>query len=450
MTQTPSTIIENIEQLKDYLQVALQLEHATIPPYLTAAYSAYIEVNKASIDIIRAVAKEEMLHLALAANLLNAVGGRPDLLSPGFVPPYPAPLPTGPDDFEVGIEKLSDHALGIFLCIERPTPLEAENEHMVEHITKVVPISGQHIDQSMLENKSPLVPVKKVGDGQYELHYDIALIPHDHLAPKRKAISEAGTSLVPHVFAKNSEKSSIELHYWSIGEFYKAIHLGFVELTHKMGVQALFTGDPRRQVEPRYYFSAGGESIVVTGLMRALKAIDFIAGQGEGSNHRVYDSEGELAHYYRFDQIQRQRYYRDPNKDGIGDEAGDPQGPKFPVDMASVFPIRTNAKVADYHGHPELEENALLFNGHYKRFLEKLTKAFNGQPELLGTALQAEMFQIKNAMDRLIHNPIPGTYENAAPTFEMDQFIYPPAASMSAPAYVPVTPLPEGVHARAI
>lgn len=115
--------------------------------------------------------------------------------------------------------------------------------------------------------------------------------------------------------------------------------------------------------------------------------------------------------------------------------------------MASVFPIRTNPKVADYHGPPELEENALLFNGQYKRFLEKLTKAFNGQPELLGTTFQAEMFQIKNAMERLIHNPIPGTNENAAPTFEMDRFIYPPAASAPAPAYAPVTSAPAGTHA---
>lgn len=445
MTQTPGTIIENVEQLKHYLQVAIQLEHATIPPYLTAAYSANIETNKASSDVIRAVAKEEMLHLTLAANLLNAIGGQPDLLSPRFVPPYPAHLPTGQDDFDVGIEKFSDHALGIFLCIERPAPIEPEHGGMVRHITKIVPISDRHIVQSMLENKNPLVPLKKVGDDRYELHYDIALIPHDHLAPRRKAISEARDSLVPHVPAKSSDEDSSQLHYWSIGEFYKAIHLGFVELTHKMGMQALFTGDPKRQVDPKYYFSAGGESIVVTRLGHALKAIDFIAGQGEGSNHRVYDSEGELAHYYRFDQIRKQQYYRDPNKYGVGDEAGHPQGPKFPVNMASVFPIRSNAKIADYHGHPELEEKALLFNGQYKRFLEKLYKAFNGQPALLGTDFQAEMFQIKNAMERLIRNPIPRTDENAAPTFEMDRFIYPPAAS--APAYAPVTPDPAGTHA---
>ena len=448
MIQTPSTIIENVEQLKDYLQVAIQLEHAVIPPYLTAAYSAKIEANRPSIDIIRAVAKEEMLHLTLAANLLNAIGGQPDLISPGFVPPYPTHLPTGQDDFDVGIEKFSNHALKIFLEIERPTSLKSERAEIVQHIQKTVPISYRDIDQSMLENENPMVPIAKVGDDKYELHYNIAVVPHNHLTAKRKAISEAGHSLVPRVPAKSSTENRTELHYWNIGEFYKAIHLGFVELANKMEMKALFIGDPKRQVGPKYYYSAGGESMVVTDLKSALVAIDLIAGQGEGSNHRVYDGEGELAHYYRFDQIQKKRYYRDPNKDGTGDEPDHPQGGKIPVDMDSVFPIKANAKVADYHGHPELEEHALLFNGQYKHFLEKLNTAFNGHPELLeGRVLIAEMFRIKAAMERLIHNPIPGTDENAAPTFEMDQFKYPPAALTSAPASAPVAPAPVATHA---
>ena len=115
MIQAPSTVIENVEQLKEYLQVAIQLEHAVIPPYLTAAYSAKIESNRDAIEIMLAVAKEEMLHLTLAANLLNAIGGQPDLISPDFVPHYPTHLPTGQDDFDVGIEKFSNHALEIFL-----------------------------------------------------------------------------------------------------------------------------------------------------------------------------------------------------------------------------------------------------------------------------------------------------------------------------------------------
>jgi hypothetical protein len=418
----PSTIITTVKELKDYLQVAIQLEHATIPPYLTAAYSAKLPTNKASIDIIRAVAKEEMLHLTLAANLLNAIGGEPDLVSSDFVPSYPTYLPTGQDDFDVGTEKFSDRALKTFLCIERPTSTKPKGSKIVHHIKRTVTISDEDVDESMRKNKTPMVPFSKAGANQYQLHYDIAFVPHNHLTAKRKAISKAGKSLVPHVPKHSSMRNPIALHYWSIGEFYKAIHLGFVDLSQKLKMNNFFTGDPKRQVGSKYYYSAGGESLVVTDLKSALVAIDFIAGQGEGSNNRVYDVEGELAHYYRFDQIRRRRYYRDPKKDGAGDKAGQPRGHEFLVDMASVYPIKTNAKVADYRGHPELEEAARLFNGRYKCFLKKLHCAFNGQPELLGAVFATEMFGIKAAMERLIHYPIPGTKENAAPTFEMDQF----------------------------
>jgi len=447
MIQTPSTVIENIQQLKEYLQVALQLEHATIPPYLTAAYSAKIEENKPSIDIIRAVAKEEMLHLTLAANLLNAIGGHPDLVCPKFVPHFPTHLPTGQDDFEVGIEKFSEDALQTFLSIERPTSLKPEHAEIVQHIKKTVPISGRHISESMLESENPLVPITKVGEDKYELHYDIAFIAHHNLTRKRKTISEAGQSLIPHVAAKDSEANQIMLHYWSIGEFYKAIHLGFVELAQTMGEEVLFSGHPGYQIPPKYFYSAGGESMVITNLETAIAAVEFIAGQGEGSKERVYDDEGELAHYYRFDQIVKERYYRDPKKDGMGDKAGHPRGALFPVDMDAVYPIKTNAKVADYHGYPDLEENALLFNGQYKRFLEKLNTAFNGHPEMLGGVFAKEMFAIKVAMERLIHNPIPGTHENAAPTFEMNHFKYPPQPSPAAVATNPTAPNPVPTHA---
>ncbi|EIZ77911.1 hypothetical protein WSK_3582 [Novosphingobium sp. Rr 2-17] len=416
--QLPSTVITDIDQLQAYLQVALQLEHATLPPYLTTAYSARIEANKPAIDIIRAVGKEEMLHLTLAANLLNAVGGQPNLNAPDFVPKFPAHLPTGQNDFRVGLERLSEHAIDIFLAIERPTPPETAS--VVQYITRTVPIAARHVDPALLKDNDPMVPITPDGEN-YLLHYQIATVAHADLSDRRRETSEAGVSLLPHVMAQDGP-APITLHYWSIGEFYKAIHLGFVELCHTLGEKALFTGAKKRQVGSTAYFSGGGQSMEVTGLRSALAAIDLIAGQGEGNNSSVYDKEGEIAHYYRFDQIKKRRYYRNPDEHG-GDRAGDPQGGRLAVDMDQVYPIRANAKLADYAGHPELERRALLFNGQYRRFLARLTRAFNGEPELLDAKFYLEMFNIKDAMQALIRNPIPGTAENAAPTFEMDKFI---------------------------
>ena len=420
--QTQSTIIQNITQLREYLQVALKLEHATIPPYLTTAYTAKLESNKPSVDILRAVAKEEMLHLLLVGNLLNAVGGTPDLTSDDFVPSYPTHLPTGDTTFEVNIERFSHAAIETFLKIERPTQ-RPRDVGAVEHVTSAVPIQGADLDKSIRESPKPLVPVEKKEDGNYQLHYDVLMIPHDKLSPKRQ--QKATKSFLPAVQATDTEGNEVELHYWSIGEFYQAISLGFVELSKIMPRKKLFCGDSKRQIGSISYYSGGGHAHEVTDLKSALAALELIAGQGEGYNNEVYDAENEIAHYYRFDQIRQGRYYRVPDKYGKnGDDPGKPQGGKFPVDMKAVYPIKANAKIADYDGNPELVENALLFNGQYKDFLGLLNDGFNGKPELLDPrtgAFAKAMFQIKVAMERLIHVPIPGNDENASPTFEMNR-----------------------------
>src|SRR5215212_10004675 len=99
-----TTRITTIEQLHRYLYAALQLEHATIPPYLTGLYSLHPQTNSAAQHILRVVAVEEMLHLSLAANVLNAVGGTPDLTGADFVPQYPTYLPDGEQDFTVDLQ----------------------------------------------------------------------------------------------------------------------------------------------------------------------------------------------------------------------------------------------------------------------------------------------------------------------------------------------------------
>ena len=75
------------------LQQAIQLEHATIPVYLYALYSLDPMRNGEIAAVIRDIAEEEMLHMLLACNLLNALGGAPVLDRPDFVPAYPGPLP---------------------------------------------------------------------------------------------------------------------------------------------------------------------------------------------------------------------------------------------------------------------------------------------------------------------------------------------------------------------
>jgi hypothetical protein len=117
-----------IPSLRDHLQAALAVEHATIPPYFTAWISLKDNTNLAAAEIIRSVMLEEMLHLTLAANLLNAVGGKPSLTHKGFVPRYPHRLPFSGDRFEIDIERFSKRAVRTFLAIERPEGRRAKPE----------------------------------------------------------------------------------------------------------------------------------------------------------------------------------------------------------------------------------------------------------------------------------------------------------------------------------
>lgn len=77
--------------LRKLLQTALEVEFATIPPYLTAMYSIKDKTTQA-YQVIRSVVMEEMLHLNLASNLLLAVGGKPTLVNGNFPPKYPTHL----------------------------------------------------------------------------------------------------------------------------------------------------------------------------------------------------------------------------------------------------------------------------------------------------------------------------------------------------------------------
>lgn len=118
----PAPIIDSLASLRAHLQMALEVEHATIPPYFTAWLSIQEGHNYEAAETIRGVMLEEMLHLTLAANLLNAVGGRPSLTHRDFVPRYPHRLPHSGNRFEISIERFSRAALGTFLQIERPEP----------------------------------------------------------------------------------------------------------------------------------------------------------------------------------------------------------------------------------------------------------------------------------------------------------------------------------------
>ncbi len=82
--------ITDVADLRRHLQWAIEVEHSTIPPYEYAMWSV-VDPESAAATAIKYVVREEMLHAALAANLLTAVGGSPRFTGDA-VPRYPEPM----------------------------------------------------------------------------------------------------------------------------------------------------------------------------------------------------------------------------------------------------------------------------------------------------------------------------------------------------------------------
>jgi Ferritin-like len=110
------------------LQRALAIELAVLPPYLYACWSVKPRAAGASAAAaeasrtIRSVLYQEMLHVATAANVLNALGAKPHVTA--SLMKYPGNLPwhvtDGPYAYTVGLCALSAAALDTFKKIERP------------------------------------------------------------------------------------------------------------------------------------------------------------------------------------------------------------------------------------------------------------------------------------------------------------------------------------------
>ncbi|WP_017609989.1 ferritin-like domain-containing protein [Nocardiopsis xinjiangensis] len=118
-----------IQELRTYLQAALEVEHLTIPVYMTGMYTIRPGTNSTAYYTIRSVLLEEMLHMTMAANLLNAVGGEPEVAHPEFIGKYPAQLPMSSTALApIGLRHFSREALNTFLAIEKPRAFHTDEK----------------------------------------------------------------------------------------------------------------------------------------------------------------------------------------------------------------------------------------------------------------------------------------------------------------------------------
>jgi nitroreductase len=196
----PRVVVAHREHLWWLLAEALQLEHMIMCQYLFAEFSLKAGVAEGltaeQADAVdgwrgkfRGIAIEEMLHIALVANLKSALGIAPALGRPNF-PQRSGYFPAG---VQLDLLPFGDQALDHFLFLERPEGMDRQDAS--EFVTTAAP---------------------------------------------RDAVDEHETLPRGQEFA-------------TVGHLYRGIADGLRTLAARLGEGALFVGSPRAQATPELF-----------------------------------------------------------------------------------------------------------------------------------------------------------------------------------------------------
>ncbi|MBW4631014.1 MAG: ferritin-like protein [Iphinoe sp. HA4291-MV1] len=247
--------VKTREDLLYLLSQAAELEHSLACQYLFTAFSfkqstdegvSQDQLNKINRwrRTINEIAVQEMLHLALASNLLTAIGGAPYFRRANF----PQAKTYTSLKLLFKLAPFNEATLNRYICFELPNNFQ---------------------DEEKKEFWNQLC--KQIKEGE-ELMRFLAL--PEPLLPRK-------------------------LEYNTIGELYGLIRQGFETISQK-----LFIGSPQAQATGIFR-----DMIQVTDLDSAVKAIDLIVKQGEGS-----PADREDSHFAKFTKI-REEYLAELAKD---------------------------------------------------------------------------------------------------------------------------------------
>jgi hypothetical protein len=188
-------VIEHREELIFMVCEAAELEHALMCEYLFAAFSmkerpdegltgVQLEAVERWRKVILGVAGQEMLHLALTANMLTALGASPHLSRPNL----PQPARHYPPGVRLELLPFGETALRHFLYLERPEGMDLRDAEGIEAAEEAVPLMNP-----------------------------------DDIAPRLQDFA-------------------------TVGHLYRSIEAGFRGLTDKFGEKRLFLGPPAAQI----------------------------------------------------------------------------------------------------------------------------------------------------------------------------------------------------------
>ena len=357
MLQTDvESYIQSLGQLQDCLRTAFQLELSTIPPYLCGLYTIKEGSNTEVSKLIRSIVVEEMLHMILVANILNAITD-PKTLKKGeklfnikkIIPIYPTtlpgniipPMPTGTSPFKVHLRKFSREALAEFITIEKPSRPEAAMDF------------------------------PKTFDSIGQFYQAI-----------RYGLRHLNVSTPGGIFKGNPMRQVRPEHYYGSGG--KIVKVECYE-------------DAETAIEEIVGQGEGIDGTIAT-------------------EQVMFGEEIEYAHYFKFQEISYGRMYSANDTNFQMPVKSVPTGLPFDVSWSAVYNMKANPKIKDYKNNPALLEKAIDFNRTYLTLLNNINDAVSGQPKLLIKATTL-MYDLKYKAQELLNIPL-GNGECAGPTFE--------------------------------
>jgi Ferritin-like len=357
--------IKDLDELRNHLQYAIGLELTTIPAYLCALYTIEQETNSAAYEVIQSVVLEEMLHMALAANVLNAIGGVPSTApvgdGPSPVPRYPTKVRFIERIPTIHLQPFSPQAIDEFIAIEQPDDAPAATDEKYGSIGTFY---------------------AAIEDGIRDL-----CTPEVFAAAR---VDRAGCQLAAHQY------------YGGAGTL--------LEVTGQESALAALEETVRE-----------GEGVPSAVLAQTAQEHLTSAARTPGRLRAEYKVEDldELpfgwkmySHYARFKEIRTGRYYRPDQV--IGEP---PAGDVLPTDWRAVRPMVVDPTSEAYRG-TAAHAPMVAFNSTYTHLVDTVYRSFNGKPDALRTAVHV-MYQLKEQANALLNTPCPRTPgRTLGPAFE--------------------------------
>jgi hypothetical protein len=189
--------------------------------------------------------------------------------------------------------------------------------------------------------------------------------------------------------------------------FYAAIVDKLKELGDKIVIR-----NPSRQVASNPWFPPA-QLFAIGNVESAVRGLDIIVRQDEGTSDNPLDADDAPAHYDRFAEIY---YGRRLVPDPTVKEKYSYSGAPLPFGTAGIWDGgRSEGCKLSRRKCPRAY--AERFNGIYTDLLNNLHVTFNGQPQQLSKAIGA-MYELRLAAEALIEVRDARSGKQAAPTFE--------------------------------